>query len=71
MFRVYYFDEYDFNIVVSGYKLECIKFCKLFGVYINEYFKWDDYIKYMVLGCYVILLILRKLKYFVKYEFRK
>ena len=71
MSRVHHLDEYDPNIAVSGYKLERIKSCKLLGVHINEHLKWDDVIKHMVSGCYVILSILRKLKYLAKYELRK
>ena len=37
--RVHHLDEYDPNIVVSGYKLERIKSCKLLGVHINEHLK--------------------------------
>ena len=37
MSRVHHLDEYDPNIVVSGYKLERIQSCKLLGVHINEY----------------------------------
>ena len=69
--RVHHLDEYDPKIAVSGYKLERIKSCKLLGVHINEHLKWDDVIKHMVSGCYVILSILRKLKYLAKYELRK
>lgn len=71
MFRVHHRDEYDPNIVVSGYKLERIKSCKLLGVHINEDLKWDDHIKHTVSGCYATLSILRKLKYLAKYELRK
>ena len=71
MSRKHHLDEYDPNIVVSGYTLERIKSCKLPGVQINEHLKWDDHIKHTVSGCYTTLLILRKLKYLVKYEFRK
>ena len=71
MSRVHHLDEYDPNIVVSGYKLERIKSCKLLGVHINEHLKWDDHIKHMVSGCYATLSILRKLKYLAKYELRK
>ena len=52
MSRVHHFDEYDPKIVVSGYKLERIKSCKLLGVHINEHLKWDDHIKHTVPGCY-------------------
>ena len=71
MSRVHHLDEYDPNIVVSGYKLERIKSCKLLGVHINEHLKWDDHIKHTVSGCYATLSILRKLKYLAKYELRK
>ena len=71
MFRVHHRDEYDPNIVVSGYKLERIKSCKLLGVHTNEDLKWDDHIKHTVSGCYATLSILRKLKYLAKYELRK
>ena len=71
MSRVHHPDEYDPNIVVSGYKLERIKSCKLLGVHINEHLKWDDHIKRTVSGCYATLSILRKLKYLAKYELRK
>ena len=64
MSRVHHLDEYDPNIVVSGYKLERIKSCKLLGVHINEHLKWDDHITHTVS-------ILRKLKYLAKYELRK
>ena len=43
MSRVYHLDEYDPNIGVSGYRLECIKSCKLLGVHISEHLKWDDH----------------------------
>ena len=39
MSRVHHLDKYDSNILVSGYKLECVKSCKLLGVLINEYLK--------------------------------
>ena len=68
---VHHLDEYDPNIVVSGYKLERIKSCKLLEVHINEHLKWDDHIKHMVSGCYATLSILRKLKCLAKYELRK
>ena len=71
MSRVHHFDEYDPKIVVSGYKLERIKSCKLLGVHINEHLKWDEHIKHTVSGCYATLSILRKLKYLAKYELRK
>ena len=71
MSRVHHLDEYDRNIAVSGYKLERIKSCKLLGVHINEHLKWDDHIKHTVSRCYTTLLILRKLKYLVKYELTK
>ena len=71
MSRVHHFDEYDPNIVVSGYKLERIKSCKLLGVHINEHLKCDKHIKHTVSGCYATLSILRKLKYLAKYELRK
>ena len=64
MSRVHHLDEYDPNIVVSGYKLERIKSCKLLGVHIDEHLKWDDHITHTVS-------ILRKLKYLAKYELRK
>ena len=68
---VHHLDEYDPNIVVSGYKLERIKSCKLLEVHINEHLKWDDHIKHVVSGCYATLSILRKLKCLAKYELRK
>ena len=68
MSRVHHLDEYDPNIVVSGYKLERIKSCKLLGVHINEHLKWDDHIKHTVSGCYATLSILRKLKYLMSLE---
>ena len=69
--RVHHLDEYDPNILVSGYKLERIKSCKLLGVHINEHLKWDDRIKHTVSGCYATPSILSKLKYLAKYELRK
>ena len=50
---------------------ERIKSCKLLGVHINEHVKWDDHIKHTVSGCFSTLSILRKLKYFAKYELGK
>ena len=70
MSRVHHLDEYDPNIVVSGYKLERIKSCKLLGVHIIEHLKWDDHIMHTVSGFYATLSILRKLKYLAKYELR-
>ena len=71
MSRVHRLDEYDPNIAVSGYKLECIKSCKLLGVHIDVHLKWNDHIKHTVSGCCASLSILRKLKYLAKYELRK
>ena len=70
MSRKHHLDEYDPNIVVSGYTLERIKSCKLPGVQINEHLKWDDHIKHTVSGCYATLSILTKFKYLAKYELR-
>ena len=39
MSRIHHLDEYDPNIVVSGYKVERIKSCKLLGVHINQHLK--------------------------------
>ena len=50
---------------------ERTKSCKLLGVHINEHLKWDDHIKDTVSGCFSTLSILRKLKYFAKYELGK
>ena len=37
----------------------------------NEHLKWDDHIKHTVSGCFSTLSVLRKLKYFAKYELGK
>ena len=55
--------------VVINYNVLNLANCLEFIV--NEHLKWDDHIKRTVSGCYVILSILRKLKYLAKYELRK